>query len=227
MSDRLRDLSGLDAAIRLKAHLLQELATTDSGTAEALVSSFISDVDRLDLDATALMVLLADLREQIRLMAGASDARANREPLHGEAPHFSRRDVIEQFRRDVLESLTSSGGQLTGCSPLVRQAVSFIERHYGDRLTLDRLAQAVGRSKRHLGTLFRSQMGQTMHAYLTQVRLRHATALIRQGEKIEAVSLLVGYRSKKNFYRHFKTYVGATPVEYKRSLDNRKAPRER
>jgi AraC-like DNA-binding protein len=40
-------------------------------------------------------------------------------------------------------------------------------------------------------------------------------ALIRQGQKIEAVSLMVGYRSRKNFYRHFKAAVGMTPLTYK------------
>ena len=39
--------------------------------------------------------------------------------------------------------------------------------------------------------------------------------LIRAGEKIEAISLLVGYRSKKNFYRHFKEQLGVTPTAYR------------
>lgn len=42
--------------------------------------------------------------------------------------------------------------------------------------------------------------------------------LIAGGEKIEAVSLMVGYRSKKNFYRHFKAAVGMTPLTYKSSV---------
>jgi AraC-like DNA-binding protein len=42
--------------------------------------------------------------------------------------------------------------------------------------------------------------------------------LIRNGEKIEAVSLLVGYRSKKNFYHHFRRHVGLTPLAYKAAL---------
>jgi AraC-like DNA-binding protein len=66
-----------------------------------------------------------------------------------------------------------------------------------------------------LATLFHHQTGQTVHAFLTQVRVHHAAALIRAGEKIEAVSLLVGYRSKKNFYRHFKEQLGVTPTVYR------------
>jgi AraC-like DNA-binding protein len=51
--------------------------------------------------------------------------------------------------------------------------------------------------------------------------LHHAAALIRTGEKIEAVSLLVGYRSKKNFYRHFKDELGVTPTVYRTTVAGR------
>ena len=70
---------------------------------------------------------------------------------------------------------------------------------------------------RALATLFRQQIGQTVHRYLTQVRMHHGAALIRQGEKIEAVSLLVGFRSKKNCYQHFNQQIGVTPVVYKKA----------
>ena len=53
-----------------------------------------------------------------------------------------------------------------------------------------------------------------MREWLTSVRLAHASQLIREGTKVEAVSLLVGYRSKKNFYRRFKRRFGTTPVEH-------------
>ena len=53
-----------------------------------------------------------------------------------------------------------------------------------------------------------------MHEWLTGVRLDHALALIREGVKIEAVALLVGYRSKKNFYRQFKRRFGMTPFAH-------------
>lgn len=53
---------------------------------------------------------------------------------------------------------------------------------------------------------------------MTQTRVHHAAALIRTGEKIEVVSLLVGYRSKKNFYRHFKERYGVTPLAYRTAV---------
>lgn len=94
----------------------------------------------------------------------------------------------------------------------------FIDDHYAEPITVARIAAAVRRSRKHLGTLFRRHTGLTVHEYLVHVRLRHALAFIRDGEKIEAVSRLVGYRSKKNFYRHFKSHMGATPIGYRTAL---------
>ena len=75
-----------------------------------------------------------------------------------------------------------------------------------------------GSSRRHLTTCFERDVGQTVHGYLTAVRVRQASLLVLSGEKIEAVSLLVGYRSKKNFYRAFKAHTGMSPVEYRGSV---------
>ena len=53
-----------------------------------------------------------------------------------------------------------------------------------------------------------------MHQWLTRVRLDHAVALVPDGVKIEAVALLVGYHSKKNFYRQFRRRFGTTPFAH-------------
>jgi AraC-like DNA-binding protein len=55
-----------------------------------------------------------------------------------------------------------------------------------------------------------------VHQWVTQVRLEHAAVLIREGVKIEAISLIVGYRSKRNFYRQFRRKYATTPLEYGR-----------
>jgi transcriptional regulator GlxA family with amidase domain len=67
--------------------------------------------------------------------------------------------------------------------------------------------------------MFRREIGVPMRQWLTSVRLDHAAALISGGVKVEAVSMLVGYRSKKNFYRQFKRRFGTTPVGYRNAAD--------
>ena len=87
--------------------------------------------------------------------------------------------------------------------------------NYDQPISIETLAARVGRNTAYIATLFRRQTGTTIHRYLTRIRMRRAAVLLRQSEKVEAVMLLVGYRSKKNFYRQFETAFGVTPGAYK------------
>ena len=100
-------------------------------------------------------------------------------------------------------------------SAQVQGICTFIRSHYDERISLDRLAAGVGRNAAYMSTLFHRQIGTTIHRYVTRVRMRRAATLLRQSEKVEAVMLQVGYRSKKNFYRQFETAFGVTPGQYK------------
>ena len=96
---------------------------------------------------------------------------------------------------------------------------TLIEREYANPLTLAVLAAAIGRERTYAARMFRRCTGKTLHGYLTATRVRRARQLIREGYKVEAAMLLVGYRSKKNFYRQFRAYTGVTPGAYRDSLD--------
>jgi AraC-like DNA-binding protein len=97
----------------------------------------------------------------------------------------------------------------------VETACCYIDAHYDEAISLTMLADVVGCSRRHLAKRFRRETGETVHGYLTRVRLSHAVGNVRAGAKIEAVMLGVGIRGKANFYRHFKARFGATPAEYR------------
>lgn len=90
-----------------------------------------------------------------------------------------------------------------------------IEQSYAEKVTLHTLAGTLNRQSAYLGQLFRKEVGMTVRQWLTRVRLEHAATLIRDGVKIEAVALIVGYRSKKNFYRQFRKQFASTPLQYR------------
>ena len=220
------DLSGLDVVIRLKADFLYRLSTLPRSRWIEHVIRFVSALERSDLrDRTALIVVLAEVWEEVRLRMGMDDSSTASDVVSLESEALKRwarlppAGILAQFQAAVMRMLLSAD-PLTPASSIVQQAKSIIDERYAEPLTLDDLAAAVGRSKRHLGALFEKQVGIPIHQYLTRVRLRRALELIREGEKIEAVSLLVGYRSKANFYRHFKTQTGITPLAYRAALFN-------
>lgn len=98
----------------------------------------------------------------------------------------------------------------------VRRMLDVIETSYTDRITLHTLSATLNRQSAYLGHLFRKEVGMSVRQWVTRIRLERAATLIREGVKIEAVALSVGYRSKKNFYRQFKRQFATTPSQYGR-----------
>jgi PAS domain S-box-containing protein len=98
---------------------------------------------------------------------------------------------------------------------LVRRMLDAVETQYADVITLRTVSTHIGRQPAYLGRLFRQEVGATFREHLTRVRLEHATALIHEGVKIDAIALSVGYRSKKNFYQQFKRHYTTTPLLYR------------
>jgi AraC-like DNA-binding protein len=110
---------------------------------------------------------------------------------------------------------TGPGGVFMSAAQVhVRRMLDRIEQSYSEPITLHWFAADLHRQGAHLGAMFRREVGVPMREWLTRVRLDHAAALIREGVKVEAVSMLVGYRSKKNFYRQFKRRFGTTPFAH-------------
>jgi methylphosphotriester-DNA--protein-cysteine methyltransferase len=60
-------------------------------------------------------------------------------------------------------------------------------------------------------------MRMSIREYLQAARINQATARLRQGDKVESVLATVGWRGRKNFFRHFKNRIGTTPAQYRDS----------
>jgi len=102
-------------------------------------------------------------------------------------------------------------GKESGSVRLVRD---YIEAHYNEDVSLSRLALAANLSPFHLIRVFRNQTGLPPHAYLTQVRIRHAKAFLAQGWSIAPVAMETGFVDQSHLTRHFKRIVGVTPGQY-------------
>jgi len=98
----------------------------------------------------------------------------------------------------------------------IHDVMAAIRANYQDRLSTARLARSVGLTRATLSEHFVRFAGSTVRAYVNRVRLHHAIGMVLRGDKIEAVVLLAGYRSKVTFYRHFVEVTGVTPAEFRR-----------
>jgi AraC-like DNA-binding protein len=97
----------------------------------------------------------------------------------------------------------------------LRQARDLIDRHYADRLDLERLAAQAGVSKYYFLRCFAQTYGLTPVAYLAQRRVERAQDLLRATNlTVTEICGLVGYESLGSFSSRFKDLVGISPAAY-------------
>jgi AraC family transcriptional regulator len=83
--------------------------------------------------------------------------------------------------------------------------------------SLEALAGAVGVSVFHLCRVFRRHTGLTLHAYQTELRLRHALdRLAEPGVELTHVALDVGFSSHSHFTAAFRRRFGVAPSAFGR-----------
>ncbi len=100
---------------------------------------------------------------------------------------------------------------------IMLQAKTYLQEHFAEPVALDDIAAALGISPYHLSHVFSHESGFSLFAYLTQLRMAHAQALLKRGLKVAAVAREVGYDSPGYFSRAFKKHFGLRPSDVGRS----------
>ena len=160
--------------------------------------------------------MLLQMSIHLSVSAAASpDARAALERMvsmfrdWGDRSREMKSLLLETARGLVLEPQTASPAH---------RARRYIDTHYASALTIGAVARAFGCHPKRLARDFRQEYGKSMPDYLAAVRVKHAVEAIRRSDlKVEAIASMVGYRSKKNFYRAVRRVTGLTPLQLRRS----------
>jgi AraC-like DNA-binding protein len=184
------------------------------------VRHFVSELKAEQATPPGLaMLLLADLaRELDRLASGRTNNGRERLLAAIEAgvdatlsPH-ALCDQSENALRDWCQRM-EPGSLIPEVQ--AQRVANYIDQHFAEPITLMSLARLSGCCSRQLSRVFRLSMRKSIRQYLQDARIDHAVALLREGDKVESVVAAVGWRGRKNFFRHFKSRVGKTPAQYR------------
>jgi AraC family transcriptional regulator, regulatory protein of adaptative response / methylated-DNA-[protein]-cysteine methyltransferase len=106
-----------------------------------------------------------------------------------------------------------------GLSPqeeLVARATTWLDAHVEERVTLPRLAAALGVSPGHLQRTFTRVTGVSPRVYAAARRLELAKSRLRDGADVTSALHAAGYGSSSRFYAQARSALGMTPTSYKR-----------
>ena len=98
----------------------------------------------------------------------------------------------------------------------IAQAISHLETHFAEPLSLATLAAMAQMSKRSFLRTFRASMGLTPIAYLIQLRVHHAAARLRSTrESVTDIAFGCGFSDSNYFTRQFGRIMGQAPRRYR------------
>jgi len=102
----------------------------------------------------------------------------------------------------------------TSTHPLVEEISEYIDRHLGEPIPVEDLANLVHMSKYHFLRKFKDITGVTVHTFITNKRLIHACELLKKGQSITQAYQTCGFSDYSAFLRNFKKTFGVSPGKY-------------
>jgi len=94
----------------------------------------------------------------------------------------------------------------------VKNIICYINNHYTETISLDKLSEQLFVSKYHLCHTFKNLTGLTIQEYITQKRLTLVDVLRKEGKTLTESALLSGFGDYSSFYRarakqHKKSFI--------------------
>ena len=124
---------------------------------------------------------------------------------------------------DFLETqfLALSAAVHTGADSTIDRVQHYIELNCAQPLKLEEIAPLFGYNSSYLGKLFREQTNCSFNEYLDKVRMEHAKELLnKSSQRVYEIAAQLGYKDVDYFHKKFKKYVGISPNEYRRSIED-------
>ncbi len=127
---------------------------------------------------------------------------------------------IEESGFIFLKKLTDLADQTR--PQMIEKAMEYITKFLHEDLELEKIAAHCLVSHFYLSHLFRKETGITVTAFIKKTRMDKAMELLKCTDySIADVAYRVGYQDPNYFSKSFRTYVGTTPTEFRRSLRNK------
>ena len=102
---------------------------------------------------------------------------------------------------------------------IVNQALSFMEKNYAQKLTLQAVADCCYVSQWHLSKLLNRYAEKSFYDILNAIRIQKAKELLADPKlKIGEIGEMVGYADTAHFARTFKKLEGMSANEYRNTL---------
>lgn len=100
----------------------------------------------------------------------------------------------------------------------IKNILSFIQKHYAEKITLTDLASNAGISEKECIRSFKNTFRKTPVDYLIEYRIEQAKHLLKEtDEPVTNIAFMTGFHNSAYFSKTFKKYTQTTPRQYRQS----------
>ncbi|MBB6731297.1 AraC family transcriptional regulator [Cohnella zeiphila] len=132
------------------------------------------------------------------------------------ADPFSASSHTYRFLMELTRFARAKGLSDSLWPPAVKEAVHYMDRHYGRMIGQEQLASDLGLSRYHFLRMFSRYVGMTPGEYVSKVRVEKSIELLRHTDwSLERIAAAVGYSSGSYFIKVFRRLTGQTPAVFR------------
>jgi len=133
-------------------------------------------------------------------------------------------DEIRKIHRELYQTYLKeirAYRRENNCSKPVLKCLTYIDSHFNEKITLEKLSGITGLNPRYLAGLFKKETGETLGEYLTRLKIETAKALLRRTDySYLQISYSLAFCSQSHFIKTFKKATGMTPGAYREKYYN-------
>ena len=135
--------------------------------------------------------------------------------------------LLQSLILELIYRLSQESGRPThsrhhgSSSPAIHRALRYIRENLTEDLCLEKVAGHVSLSPVHFHKAFKSAVGQTLHQYVEQQRIKHAIDLLTTTDMtLTEIAFKSGFSSQSYFSYVFKRSTGTTPRKYVENIQS-------
>jgi len=187
------------------------------------VASIVGGKARVAADPVSEMCNVADFLRQAGIPDASEISRLSATYLR--IPNLTAEEfqsatrLLDSMAQTLVRKRVSRSAAHKRLSPIVDEAIEFVQEHFPEKLTTNQVSHHVKVSVGYFCRHFRKETGMRFHAYLAQVRVQAAKALLRtSSQDVTSIATAVGFQSITDFNRVFKRTARVTPSGFRREL---------
>lgn len=131
-----------------------------------------------------------------------------------EFSYLSQEELDLEVESCIERLCSSFSGRKGSRGEIVKAVQEYIERCYGEELSLSGIAESFHISAPYLSKIFKEESGQNLNQFITEVRMKKAQYILENSDrKIAEIAEMVGYDDVNYFIKVYKKMTGKTPAQ--------------